>query len=558
MPKVPIYEGNQVQSTGAPAVGFTAQTTPDTYGPDFLKPIEQAANKVNEIYQEQKRKADQIAVYEANAKLSEIENKLLYDQKDGALNKRGKDSFDLPFGVNENYGKMSNEILNSLTNDEQKMAFKRYQIERGAQIDRTVQRHVSGEILRYDNDVTTNFIKNEQDAAIKSYKDPSRVMLSLENQKKAIADFGQRNGLSKEEIDQKSSALVSATHKEIISRMITNDEDMAAMNYYKTMKDQIKGSDLGDVEKLVEAGSLRGSSQRFVDNVMKEGLDETKALEKARSISDPKLRDATVDRIRNEFNIKDAAEKNKLEDLHVNALNMIDNGQVKDLYKIPGWNEMGVSQRNSLENYMQSKISGANIKTDPAVYYDLKTMASIPETRDKFLKMNLMEKRNSLDNGDFEKMVDLQAKLRAGKPEGAKIADGFRSDAQVVKQTYDAAGLPKNNKEKISLFNTRVEQASIAEQERLGRKLNNLELKKLADEQAMKIVTKERSFWFDEEKTLAEATDEELLNLRYKDVPSADKIKIESSLNKKGIPVNEETVRKMYIEKIMRTRNVGK
>lgn len=563
MPKVPVYEGNQVQSQAAPSVGITAQTSVENFGggaANALTALERPAARFVDAYNENKRKADQLAVYEASAKLSEVENSLLYDPQNGALNKRGKDSFSLPAAVQDSYVKMSNDVSNSLTNDEQKAAFRRIQMERGVQVDRSVQKHVSGEILRYDNDVTTNFIKNEQDAAIKSYKDPVRVMMSIENQKQAIKDFGSRNGLSTEEIAQKESQLVSSTHKEIINRMLTNDEDMSAQEYYQVIKEEVKGTDLADVEKAIEAGSLRGNSQRFVDGLLKEGLSETQALARARTIKDPKLRDATVDRTRNEFNIKEAAERQELEDKHVNALNVIDKRGVKvvaDLQKLPGWNDMTVGQRNSLESYMESKILGKDTTTDPQTYYNLKTMASVPATKDAFVKMNLMEKRTSLSASDFKQMVDLQSQLRQGKGEAEKVLNGWRSDDQVVKDVAESAGINPKNKN-FNEFSYRVEQAQIAEQERLGRKLNNIELADLTKRLTMPIVTKERWYWSDDEKKIFEATDEELQNIKYKDVPSTEKVKIENSLRKMNRPVSEEAVRSLYVNKLLKDRNGAK
>lgn len=372
--------------------------------------------------------------------------------------------------------------------------------------------------------------------------------------------FGSRNGLSTEEIAQKESQLVSSTHKEIINRMLTNDEDMSAQEYYQVIKEEVKGTDLADVEKAIEAGSLRGNSQRFVDGLLKEGLSETQALARARTIKDPKLRDATVERTRNEFNIKEAAERQELEDKHVNALNVIDKRGVKvvaDLQKLPGWNDMTVGQRNSLESYMESKILGKDTTTDPQTYYNLKTMASVPATKDAFVKMNLMEKRTSLSASDFKQMVDLQSQLRQGKGEAEKVLNGWRSDDQVVKDVAESAGINPKNKN-FNEFSYRVEQAQIAEQERLGRKLNNIELADLTKRLTMPIVTKERWYWSDDEKKIFEATDEELQNIKYKDVPSTEKVKIENSLRKMNRPVSEEAVRSLYVNKLLKDRNGAK
>ena len=557
MPKVPVYQTNSVQDAQTPNVAINANTTVANYESPLTKVVEAVPQYVK-IYQKQKESADKMAVLEADAKLSKLETDLLYDKNNGAVNKKGKDAFSVPELVADGWNKGSKSIADTLTSDEQKAMFHAKQLERGSSIDRTVQKHVGDEIIRYDTNTTSSLIKNEQDAAISAWKDPSRVALAVKNQQDAIQSYGERNGMGPEEITQKVSSAVSKTHANVIGEMLVNDQDLTAQAYYKANKDSIKGDELTNVEKQLETGSLRGQSQRFVDDVFKRGLSESQAIEEARKVQDPKLKDALYERVKMEFNIRESANKKKLEDYHVSALNLIDRGGVKDLTKTPGWNEMDSSQRNSLSEYAKKKIQGNDIITNYNVYYDLKTMASVPELRDKFVKMNLMEKRNDLNNGDFEKMVDLQSKLRQGKPEAQKILDGFRSDAQVVKQTYEAAGLPKDSKEKVNLFNSRVEQEQIAQEQRLNRKLNNIELKAIADNQAQKIVLKERAFWFNDTKNLFEMSDDQVKTIPYKAVPTSEKLKIENALKKMGRKADEESVRQMYIIKTLKDRSVGK
>lgn len=551
MPKVPQYQSN-VQDAAMPTAAINANTTVQRPG---MSAVLETAPMFHKIYQEQKKRADDVALTEADAKLAKLETDLLYDKDNGATFKKGKDAFEVPGLVSEGYNQGSKEIEDTLTNDDQKARFRQKQLERGVTIDRTIQRHVGAEILRHDNDTTLNYLKNEEDAAIANYKDPARVSLAVQRQREKLAEFGQRNGLGEEEIKQKTAEVESKTHAQVINRMLVNDEDMTAEQYFKANKDFIKGTDLDNVEKLLEVGTTRGKTQRFVDDAIKRGLSEPAALAEARKTEDPKLRDAMYERVKMEYGVRDSAEKKQLEDLHVNALNFIDKGGAKDYTKVPGWSKMSVGQRNSLEEYAKSKALGKDIVTDYNVYYDLKTMASVPEMQDKFISMNLMEKRNQLSNGDFEKMVDLQSKLRQGSGEGKKIADGFRSDNAVVEEAFESAGFKKTNTEKMNAFRRRVEQEQIVQQERLGRRLNNTELQEIADKQLQQIVTKERSFWMDDKKLMFELSDDEVKNIPYKQVPQTERLKIESALKKHGKPVNEKTVAEFYARKLLKDRS---
>ena len=299
MPKVPLYQGNQIKEADIPNVAINANTSVSNYKSGLDGALSQAP-AVYDAYQEQKKKADQIAIYEADAKLSKLETSLLYDKDHGATNLKGKSSFSAPEIVSDGYNKGAKEIEDGLTNDDQKQSFAKLQLERGVSIDRTVQRHVGNEIVKYDNDTTSNFVKNEQDAAIAAYQDPARIALSIVRQKEAVQNYAERNGMPPEEATQKIADVESKTHAQVINRMLTNDQDVTADNYYKSNKDFIKGDDLAHVEKMIEAGSLRGKSQRFVDEAVKGGLSETAAIDKARSEfkDDPKLRDAAAERVR--------------------------------------------------------------------------------------------------------------------------------------------------------------------------------------------------------------------------------------------------------------------
>lgn len=553
--KVPQYESD-VKDARIGNTLIDAKGSRESFGGgsgNVAAAVGEAVTSVSKVYQEQRKKADDIKIDEIDAQLVKKETELMYDQN-GALNKKGKDTFGQIEYVNTEFDKYRGELEKELTNDYQREQFRKRYLDRATSIDRNVRRHVGTEIIRYDNDVAGNLIKNEMDAAISAYNDPERVNQSLTRQTEALDRIAKNNGWSKEEYDAKLSEIRGKTHNGVIDRYLVNDQDMDAEKYFQSVKDTITGDDLTDIEKKIENGSLRGKSQRFADEVMRSGLSESQALERARQEQDPKLRDALYDRIKMEYNMKDAAKRAALEELHVNALNLIDNGRATDLTKVRGWDDMISGQRNSLIEYAKAITSGKNIQTDYNTYYNLKTMASTPQTQDKFLKMNLMEYRDKLDNSHFDKMIELQGKLRKGDGSAKKTLDGFRTDSAVVKQAYEAAGLKSTDKEKLNNFNSRVEQAQLDAQERLGRKLTNKELADIANSEAKTVVVKEGWLW-DDKKKMFELSDDEVKNLRYKDVPSSDKAKIEAALKAAKKQVTEEAVRQIYIKKVLNGRN---
>lgn len=549
--KVPQYESN-VREARNPNASIDVKPSVEAFGggsANLLTPIAATAK----LFAEEKRKADDSVVDEKLSELTKYETERIYGP-DGTINKKGKNAFGEIDGVDKDFKTKIGEIAKSLGSDYQKEKFQKKANDVLNSVNRTTTRHVGTEIIRHDNEVASSLIKNEMDVAISAYNDPTRINQALNTQAEALNRIAKNNGWSKEEYDNKLNEIRSKTHSGIIERYLVNDQDMVAEEYFKSVKDTISGDELTNIEKKLEVGTLRGKSQRFVDQAINEGLSESKALERARQEQDPKLRDTYYDRIKMEYGLRDSAKREQLEKLHINALNMIDSGKIQDLTKAPGWTGMTDGQRSSLINYAKAKVSGKNIQTDYDTYYNLKTMAATPETQDKFLRLNLMEYRDKLDNGDFEKMINLQTEARKGTAKGKKELDGFRTDAIVVKQAYEAAGLKVTNKEKLNAFNSRVEQAQIAAQERLGRKLTNTELAELANTEAKTVVVKE-GWLFDDKKKMFELSEDEIKNIRYKDVPSSDKVKIETVLRNAKKQVTEEAVRQLYIQKVLNGRN---
>lgn len=552
--KVPQYESDikekQLGTSLINAVGSAASFGGGSG--NIAAAVAETGGTLAKVYQVERKKADDTLVDEKMAEAVKKETELVYDQN-GALNKKGKSAFGEVENVNTEFGKFITDTEKQFTNDYQKEQWRKKMLDMSVGIDRTVRRHVGTEIISYDNSVATNLVKNEMDAAVKAYDDPERVGISLARQAEAIERISTNNGWSDEEKQAKINDAAGKTHKNVIERYLVNDRDMDAQKYFEAIKDTVTGDDLTVMEKQIEAGSLRGNSQRITDGFLNSRISESSAIEQAKKIEDPKLRDAVYDRIKMEFNMKDSAQRADVEKLHTSALNLIDNGRATDLTRIPGWPTMTENQRSSLISYAKAKTSGKNIQTDYNTYYNLKTMASTPGMQDKFLKTNLMEYRDKLDNGDFEKVIDIQTKLRKGDGSVKKTLDGFRSDQQVVKQGYEAAGLKSTDKEKFNEFNGRIESIQIAEQERLGRKLNNKEMAEIVKDQAKEVVLKEGWLW-DDKKKMFELSDDEVKTIKYKDVPSADKINIEKALKSKGKQVSEEAVRQLYIKRVLNGR----
>lgn len=560
MPTVPRYNEEQINTAKLGSAKFTETAAIESFGGGKANAAEaglEVAKSVDKIYQNEKQKADQMAIQNAENQLTQLENNLLYDEKTGALNKKGANSFETGTTTMEDYKKKSREIYEGLGNDKQKLAFENLAGNRAGSIDRRVQSHIATERTRYDDQITSSSIRNEQNAAIKAYMDPERINLSIANQEKALRQFGERNGIPKEEIDSKLSEVLSKTHAGVISRLLDDDNDMGAEAYYKVNEKNITDADsIINVKKALEDGSTRGKSQRFVDGILKKGMSESAALEQARKIESPKLRDATMTRIQNEYNMRDNAKRASMEKVHISALNNIDSGNVNDLTKIPGWNSMTENQRASLQSYAKNKAAGSSTITDIKTYYNLRDMATNPATQDKFLKTNLFDHINSLSGEDFKDIHKMQEDLRKNDKSALDKVKTFRSDDETVMDQYRASGGPEN-KETQDAFRAIVAAQQQAVQNNTGKPLSQTELGDIAKELAKKRII-EGGGWFgmNKEVNTFEADQEQLnKSVKYGDIPKGKIAALQERLRKDGKPTSAENIRLLYVKSLLRGRN---
>ncbi len=554
MPVVPKSQ-SQVQLQGMPNLGLSANAPSEAFGAgQSMDKVMGAVSQVGKAYLEEKRKADQIAFMDADAKLSALQTRLEFDPDIGFQNKKGKESFGAPDSVHGDWTKGLEEIEGSLSNDDQKMAFRKSAQQRWADLDKGVQRHVGAEIRQYDNQTTESYIKNEVDAAVTNYKDPERVNMSLQRLQAATIDYAQRNGMPEEELKQKLTAIQSQAHSGIVNRFLANGDDMSASNYFNANKDKLSGDVASKLEKDLEEGSLRGNSQRISDGIMSKRMSMSQAMDEVKKIEDPRLRDAASDRVRQGYQMQEMARRDSLEKMHINATNIIDKYGTIDAIPPNQWTQFSLGERSQLINYAKAKTEGRDIPTKWDVYQDIKTMAATPAYRDKFLQMDIVgEHMNNLGKPELKEVINLQASLRNGDEKSSRLLDGYLSDKQRVDSVLASAGLDpgtknKSKKEQLANFRKRLDDEVIKMQERTGKKVNNIDLENLASELLVKGITEKGLIW-DTEKFKFEVSDTDKFEVDIKSIPKAEREKIESALKRRNAPATDAKVLELYLRK---------
>lgn len=361
MPVVPRLDP-QGESAGIP----NARVSPDAPSGAFVSPValdlSPAEQLFGQIVKEERAKADQVVVLDADRRMSELANTLLYDPQTGALNQHGTKAFGVPEQVHAAWTKGLGEIGASLTTEAQRISFMRLSNERTLDVTNTIQKHVSVELQQHDNAVTDASVANERSAAILNYDRSGRVTAGIARQKAMLQDYATRNGLPSEWTDEKVAQATSQTQLGVVERMLATGQDQAASAYYAEYQKDFVAGDAVSVERALEEGSTRGASQRAADKILATTNSEGAALDAVKQIDDPKIRDMTHDRVRQHYADVEGIKRQHQEDLYMSATNLLDNAVDKTLMPRdiipPGvWSQLSLEQRSALERRQAGDVA---------------------------------------------------------------------------------------------------------------------------------------------------------------------------------------------------------
>jgi hypothetical protein len=346
MPTVNAYGSRKVATEAIPGVRRTAAETPESEGAGFQQARAQALGQIGqvggEIYGaaravwqqhqqirlEELKRADDIAVLNAENQLSTWENTRIYGPT-GALTQQGKNAFGLPEQIATEYQHKAGEIGITLGTERQRDAFQRVALNRGANLDLTIRRHVYGEMQKYQGAEAQAGVENAANAAIANATDPRRVGVELANAEAIINTHAPQLGLGPDAIAEQIGNVRTKVHVGVIESLLAQDQAKGAQVYFEEMKGQINGEAYARIEKALDVGTtqqagLEASEALWQAHGPKNDLDpinldtmETAARQQFKD--DPKTLDATIKYLRERKSGVDAARKDR-DEANANAV----------------------------------------------------------------------------------------------------------------------------------------------------------------------------------------------------------------------------------------------
>lgn len=558
MPVVPRVT-RQVPLQELPGVRLTAAETPESLGAGVAEAQGQQGQALAGIgaktaalgegmyakaIEEERKRADDVAILSASSQLAQWENKRIYDPTSGALTVKGQAAFGLPEQVGQEYSDRADEIGATLTTDRQKQTFARIRAERGIDLDGTLRKHTYAEIQQYQGQELQAFVDNSRSAAIANATDPRRVGVELQRQVDAITTHAPQLGLGPEALQKQIDAARSATHVGVIEEMLAQDKSQSAKIYFEETRSQINGEQLARIEKALEVGTTRKEAQKQADAIVSAGGTLTEQREKARKIDDAALRDQVMERVEHEAAITERAQREQSEGALRAAYDIVDKS--KDVTKIPptAWVSFSGGERSALRSYAERLARGEPTETDDATYYALMLQASGTAgygTPQDFAQQNLLAYRAKLSDGDFKRFVELQRDIRNGQTK-APALDDFRSTHDVMSSTLRSAGIDPNNKDtqgETARFYSLVAEEQRRVQEITKKPLSNQDMEAIANRVLARQIV-DPGWFVNGTKRLISAT--------VSDVPAAARTQIEESLRRYGQPVTDDGVLNIWIQ----------
>lgn len=523
------------------------------------------ASETEKYLLKEKKQADDSVITDAKTRLIKERNDLVYNPENGALSKRGKDAFGVVSQYGELFDQRAAEIEKGLTED-QKFDFKKEREQQSAELNGLLGRHLQSEAQAFDKNNTNSAIDVSRNDAVLNYNIPGKIDQSIADQNIVLSKYADKMGIPRDS-DQFKELLIgnaSKTHSGVITRMVNNEQDMQAKEYFESNKESLSGQDLIQAEKLVEAGTLRFESQKKSEEITKSSPSYKDALESVRSIEDPKLKDETRKRVESYFSEQARAAEFDQKKTYEDSFHLLDQSKGKMNIPLSVRKKMSPEELKSLDAWQDQLLSGRKSITNWDDYYNLKTLAANPQTKNDFMKTNLLEYRTKLADSEFKDLVNIQTSLQTGDGRADPLLNGYRTDSEIVNTTLGSIGVNVNSKnesilERVNDFRRQADEQKILLQQRTGKPASTQEFQQIVDALSTEIITKERLFFLPDAKqrVFELGKGEAIKAVKVDQVPKGERVKIEDALRRNRIPVTDKTITDAYLQKLRGNFNRG-
>ena len=391
MPRVPTYN-RQVQQQGITGARYQENAPIEAFGggaavQGLSKAVGEVTGVIGDIYKEEKQKADQIAVLEADRKTVERQTAI---EKQIKEKYRGKEALNAHAFASEEWKKEIPEIEQGLSSPDQRAAYQKSKADRWSSMNRFIMGHATVEWDKYQVAEMGAFNGNETASAIEHHIDRKEVAGSVDKINKTYSSFLVARGIpggSQQHKDMINDAL-SPLHLGVIDKDIEAGRYEQAKEWFTTAKKsgQLKGPQLERATDMMETARVVVEGNKIFQKIKTNpdfllpggGVNEAAALAEADKITDqsPTRQKQTKDYVSariNDYVITENKRQHDLDNYTWNEAIKYKEGN-KDLGEaLQIANRLGGDKKTILQRQNQiRKIFKGDQTTDPARYSDLR------------------------------------------------------------------------------------------------------------------------------------------------------------------------------------------
>lgn len=554
MPTVPTLNPYGVKEEAGPNVSLRAVAPIEAFGGrdkdskgNVFGAAEDLANVTSKLAVEAKKDADDTMIEKWKSHLTDFGNESLWNPEKGAYAQKGEKALNLKESYGGELDKEINRIYEKeLHNSDQRQRFSAFADSYKSQYSGQLDKHSFGEYQEVQKNTMTASIASSEKDAVLNYMEPGRVDQSLMKQEQTWRDYAAKQGMSPEMTEEGLVKIQSSTHKNVLTRMLDNNQDLTAQAYFKRTKKSMTADDLVHVEKVLEEGSTLGEAQRKSLKIFTTTESKADAIAEVDKISNPKVQQKTRELLNQRYQDQATAKKEDSERLFAQGYKIIED--TKDYNQIPASLLAGLTPEHNEKLKEYAKKGPVN---DWNEYYYLKTFAS--SNPKDFAQIDLLNYRNVLEDAEWKEMTNLQKDIREKKGGADITLAGFRTTSGIVDGTLREMGhnpTPKVGSEeatKVNLFRRMVDNQIMLRQAQTGKKITTEEVQGIVDGLSTNVITDPGWLW-DTKKRAFELGGNESFQLNVDSVPKSERVKIETAWKRKypNTPITDAQIVNLY------------
>lgn len=236
--------------------------------------------EIRKYEEEQRQVANALRVRDSKLELAKEKTRIKIEMQ----NKKGAAAADSPSFVAESWKKATENIRKGLVNDDQRAMFGPIVLEESEDLDQAMQKHVNAELIKHDDDQTRLAIQMSRDDASLNYLKPGQIKKSRANIISQLDGWASRMDIKKNdpELLRRKAEEISALHRDVLTRMMIDNQDTLAKEYDKENSGEI----LTDDAKVLNLVRAESASNRSRMKEMYESDIYNKAMENKISVDE--------------------------------------------------------------------------------------------------------------------------------------------------------------------------------------------------------------------------------------------------------------------------------